>query len=125
MVRVEPLADAVTEESLAKVVFNVIPKPLPFIGELAEVTVSLPPLSLSPIVFNASLHRINNHLGVWLIKNGGLHFVNVKVGLSDLDGRVQILEGLKDGDRIVVYSQSALNSHSRIKVVKNLPGTSP
>ncbi len=41
VLRVEPLADAVTEEMLAKVVFDQLPEPLPPVGELAEVTVSL------------------------------------------------------------------------------------
>ncbi|MBR9981515.1 MAG: efflux RND transporter periplasmic adaptor subunit, partial [Desulfatitalea sp.] len=41
VLRVEPLADAVTEELLAKVVFDPRPPALPPIGELAEVTVTL------------------------------------------------------------------------------------
>ena len=44
VLRVEPLADAVTEEMLAKVEFDLIPTPLPPVGELAEVTVALAPL---------------------------------------------------------------------------------
>jgi len=45
VLRVEPLADAVTEETLAKVVFDQIPDPLPPIGELAEITITLPMVS--------------------------------------------------------------------------------
>lgn len=40
VLRVEPLADAVTEETLAKVVFDKIPDPMPPVGELAEVTIT-------------------------------------------------------------------------------------
>jgi multidrug efflux pump subunit AcrA (membrane-fusion protein) len=47
------------------------------------------------------------------------------VGATDLDGRVQILEGLKAGERVVVYSQRALGSRSRIKIVEHLEGASP
>ena len=122
VLRVEPLADAVTEERLAKVVFETIPEPLPPVGELAEVTVALPALPSRPVAPNASLQRVNGRLGVWVAEEAAIRFAPVKVGAKDLDGRVQILEGLKPGERIVVYSQRALSAHSRIKIVERLPG---
>ncbi len=42
---VDQLADSVTEETLAKIVFDQIPQPLPPLGELAETTVALPALA--------------------------------------------------------------------------------
>lgn len=125
VLRAEPLADAVTEETLAKVVFDTIPDPLPPIGELAEVTVALPPLPAAPTVPNASVQRMDGRLGVWVVDDGTLHFAPVTVGATDLDGRVQIPEGLKAGERVVVYSQRSLNSRSRIKIVEQLPGVTP
>ena len=122
---VEPLADAVTEETLAKVVFEALPEPLPPIGELAEVTVALPALPAEMIVPNASLQRVDGRMGVWLIQDNALHFALVKVGATDLDGQAQILEGIKPGDRVVVYSRRALTARSRIKVVARLEGVSP
>ena len=44
VLRVEPVADVVTEEMLAKVVLDSVPTPLPPLGELAEITVTLPAL---------------------------------------------------------------------------------
>lgn len=120
ILRVEPIADAVTEETLAKVVFDVVPTPLPPLGEIAEVTVALPALNPGPSVPNASLQRLDGQLGVWLVKNGKIHFTPVKIGATDLGGRVQILEGLKISDQVVVYSQSALGLRSRIKIVERL-----
>jgi multidrug efflux pump subunit AcrA (membrane-fusion protein) len=122
--RVEPMADAVTEETLAKVVFDQLPEPLPPIGELAEVTVAMSVLPAGPVVPNASVQRVNGHLGVWLIENDKLRFAPVKVGATDLGGWVQILDGLKEGERVVVYSQRALGVRSRIKVVERLSGVS-
>lgn len=122
---VEPMADAVTEETLAKVVFDSLPKPLPAIGELAEVTVALPPMVASPVVPNASVKRVDGSLGVWKIEEDTLRFAPVKVGATDLDGKVQILDGLKAGERVVVYSQRSIDTHSRVKVVERLPGVSP
>ena len=123
--RVEPLADAVTEETLAKVVFDALLEPLPPIGELTEVTVALPALPATMIVPNASLQRVDGHMGIWLIQNNTLRFAPVKVGATDLDGEVQILEGIKSGDRVVVYSRRALIARSRIQVVERLEGVSP
>ncbi|MFZ1683117.1 MAG: efflux RND transporter periplasmic adaptor subunit [Candidatus Zixiibacteriota bacterium] len=124
VLRVEPLADAVTEEILSKVVFDLAPEPLPPLGELAEVTVALTALPTSPTVPNASLQRVDGRLGVWLIADGDLRFAEVKMGASDLDGQVQILEGLKAGELVVVYSQRELRAQSRIKIVERLPGVS-
>ena len=123
--RVEPLADAVTEETLAKVVFDALPEFLPPIGELAEVTVALSELPAAPVVPNASLQRVDGNMGVWLIQNNTLRFAPLKLGATDLDGQVQILEGIKPGDRVVVYSRRTLTAHSRIKVVARLEGVSP
>jgi HlyD family secretion protein len=119
--RVEPLADAVTEELLAKVAFDTLPEPLPRVGELAEATVALPSLAPAPVLPNAALHRVNGQLGVWRLEQDGVRFVAVATGAADLDGRVQ-LEGLEPGTRVALYSRRALGGHSRIQVVDALPG---
>jgi RND family efflux transporter MFP subunit len=118
--RVEPLADSVTEEILAKVVFDQLPDMLPPVGELAKVTVTLPALAATPVVPNASIKRVNGVTGVWLIENSELRYAPVDVGVSDLDGRVQITHGLKAGDHIVVYSKQELSRHSRITIVDQI-----
>jgi HlyD family secretion protein len=123
--RLEPLADAVTEESLAKVVFAALPEPLPSVGELAEVTVSLPLLPATPVVPNASVQRIGDRPGVWVIEQGELRFAPVRLGETDFDGQLQILDGLEIGAQVVVYSQRALGARSRVKVVERLPGVAP
>lgn len=125
VLRVEPKADAVTEETLAKIVFAEVPTPLPPLGELAEVTVDLPPLPEAPVIPNAAVQRQGNQIGVWKIgADGRLRFAPVKLGRADLDGHVQVTEGLGNDDRIVVYSEKALNPHSRIHVVDSIPGVS-
>jgi multidrug efflux pump subunit AcrA (membrane-fusion protein) len=123
--RVEPLADAITEETLAKVVFDAIPVPLPPIGELAEVTVAMPAMPAALVVPNASLQRVDGQMGVWQVRDNSLRFAPVKVGTTDIDGLVQILDGTQAGDRVVVYSRRALTARSRIKVVDRLEGVSP
>ncbi len=122
VMRVEPRADAVTEEILAKVELDVLPEPLPPVGELAEVTVALLALPVAAAVPNASVQRVGGQIGVWLIEDDALRFVPVKIGATDLDGWVQVFDGLKPGDRVAVYSTRALDARSRITVVERLPG---
>ncbi len=122
VLRVEPTADTVTEEVLAKVVFDQRPEPLPPLGELAEVTIGLPALSASPWVPNAALHRQGTQIGVWRIRDGELAFAPITPGRADLEGRVQVREGLAVGDRIVAYSERGLSAGQRIRVVEHLPG---
>ena len=117
---VEPMADAVTEEMVAKIAFDRLPVPMPPIGELAEVTVSLPALAVRPVVLNASVQRVDGMLGVWTVRDGDLELVPVKLGATDLDGNIQVLEGVRRGDRVVTYSERTLTTKSRIHVVDQL-----
>lgn len=122
VLRVEPKADVVTEELLAKVVFDAMPQALPPIGELAEVTVDLPALPAAPTLQNAAVQRQGEQVGVWQIVGGDLRFTPVKLGAFDLDGYVQVREGLKNGDQVVAYSEKALTARSRIHVVDHIAG---
>ena len=125
VLRVEPLADAVTEETLAKVVFEELPEPLPPIGELAEVTLALPKLPPAPLIPSSAVLRKNGTLGVWRVRDGALEYTPVVLGASDLEGSVQVKEGLKVADRLVIYSANALTERSRIHVVEKIPGVKP
>lgn len=118
---VEPKADAVTEEMLAKVVFDNIPDPLPPLGELAEVTITLPALPAAPVIPNAAIKRIDNQTGVWQLLDDDVRFIPVTLGISDLNGDVQVREGLAGGEQIIVYSEKALTAHSRVHVFDKIP----
>ena len=122
VLRVELKADAVTEEMLAKVVFDEIPVPLPPLGELAEVTVDLLELPAAPTIPNAAIQREGEKVGVWKIVDDELHFVPVTLGASALDGNVQVSEGIRVGDQVVIYSEKVLTSRSRMHVVDYIPG---
>ncbi|MCB1973222.1 MAG: HlyD family efflux transporter periplasmic adaptor subunit, partial [Burkholderiaceae bacterium] len=101
VLRVEPLADAVTEETLAKVVLASLPTPLPPLGTLAEVTIHLPELAAAPTIPNAALRRVDGKMGVWELGADGLRFAPLVLGRADLDGQVQVHSGLAEGARIV------------------------
>ena len=126
VVRVEPLADAVTEEVIAKIGFAQPPARLPPLGELAELTVALPALPARPLVPNAAVQRVEGRLGVWVVEGTrALRFVPLRLGAADLEGRVQVLDGLDGGERVVVYSQKPLKAGSRIDVVERIAGVAP
>ena len=122
VLRVEPKADAVTEELLAKVVLDAAARPLPPLGELAEVTVDLPPRPATPALPNAALRRRGDVVGVWKVDGGRLTFAPVEAGAADLAGYVGIRKGLEKGDQVVVYSEKALSENNRIRVVERLAG---
>ena len=61
--------------------------------------------------------------GVWVEAADRLNFVAVRAGISGADGRVEILEGLKEAEAVIVHSERDLAADSRIKVVPALAGS--
>lgn len=120
VIRTEPLADAVTEEVMAKIGFET--PDLPPVGELAEVTVILPPVRTSLVVPNAAIHRVRGETGVWVVEGRKLRFQPVTTGATDIQGTVQILSGLQPGATVVVHSQRALTARTRIRIVDQIAG---
>ncbi|OGB13331.1 MAG: efflux transporter periplasmic adaptor subunit [Burkholderiales bacterium RIFCSPHIGHO2_12_FULL_67_38] len=123
VVRVEPLADSVTEERLAMVAFDALPAGVS-VGEMAEVTLALPATPEGLLLPNAALQQHEGTTGVWRLADGGLRFVPVVTGVQGLDGTVQVKAaqdaGLAEGDTVVLYSQKALQPDARISVVEQL-----
>ena len=116
--RVELLADSVTEERIAQVAFDTAAGAS--VGELAEVTLQLPNTPTSLLLPNASIQRQQGQTGVWRLDGGKPVFAPVQLGAHSLDGQVQVLDGVKAGDEVVVYSQKALSAGARVQVVDAL-----
>ena len=70
------------------------------------------------------MRRDGDKVGVWQIVNGDLHFTPIKLGAADLNGSVQVREGLNVGDQVVTYSEKKLTVKSRIHIVEHIPGVS-
>jgi HlyD family secretion protein len=119
VVRLELLSDSVTEERIAQVAFDPIPADVS-LGELAEVTLTLPETQRGLVLPNAGIKQHGGKTGVWRYNDGELRFVDVQTGRSSLDGNVLIMAGLKAGDRVVVHSEKELATDSRITVVESL-----
>lgn len=121
ILRVEPLADAVTEEMLAKVVFETPPNPLPPLGELVEVDIDLPAEPATPVVPAAAIHLQDGRPGVWLADGEKPRFVPVRTGRRSSDAMIQILDGLKPGEgKIIVHSASAISSRTRLHILETI-----
>jgi HlyD family secretion protein len=121
---VEATSDSITEERLALVTMDTPPAGLST-GELAEVTLALPATAPAVLLPNPALRRQADQVGVWRIDGGKLRFAPVRIGQTSLDGQVQVLEGLKAGDEVVVYSEKELTADSRTNVVDTLTGRLP
>jgi HlyD family secretion protein len=114
--RIDWVSDAVAEERIVNVGFVARPDGVS-VGELVEVTIRVAELANARSVPAAAVKRVGRQDGVWLVERGRLAFRPVRTGITTLDGRTQILEGLADGDDVVVHSERALQADMRVKVV--------
>lgn len=121
VVRVEPLSDSVTEERIALVAFEQLPANVS-VGEMAEVTLSLPPGQPGLLLPNASIRRQGGTPGVWLSATDGPQFVPLQLDRASLDGQVRVSGGLHAGDRVIVHSEKDITADSRIRIVDSLVG---
>ncbi|MGB9493776.1 MAG: efflux RND transporter periplasmic adaptor subunit [Azonexus sp.] len=119
--RVDPVSDSVTEERIAQIAFDTLPDGIA-LGELAEVTLRLPASPARILIPNASLKRQGEQSGVWVHRSGKAEFVAVKPGKTSLDGQVEILEGLSDGEQVITHSEKEITADSSLKVVDSLAG---
>ncbi len=122
--RVEAVSDSVTEERLAQISFEQVPAGLS-VGELAEVTLSLPPSTKAVLLPNSAIKRHQAQTGVWVIDAGALRFAPVQIGHASLDGQIQVLDGIRPGTTVVVHTEKDVGEHSRITVVDALAGRRP
>ena len=114
--RVDWQSDAVTEERIVNVGFTARPDALS-IGDLVEVTIATAELADVLWLPAAAVKRIDQQDGVWQIRDGHVAFHPVAVGITTLDGRSQIVDGLASGDEVVVHSEQALRPDAKVKAV--------
>lgn len=117
--RVDLISDAVTEERIVNVSFDAADQ-IASIGEYAEVTISLPGLNHARTISSAAVKRIAKQSGVWILRDDKPLFKPVKTGVSTIEGRTEILDGIADEDSVIVYSQQPLRVDLKVKVVSEL-----
>ncbi len=114
--RVDWVSDAVTEERIVNVGFAARPENLS-VGELVEVTIRTAELANARSVPAAAVKRLARQDGVWQVSAGRVAFRPVKFGITTLDGRSQIVDGLQPGDEVVVHSERELKQDAHVNVV--------
>jgi len=122
--RVDWVSDAVTEERIINVAFTARFGAVS-VGELVEVTIRTAELPNERSVPAAAVKRLGRQDGVWQVTEGHVAFRPVKVGITTLEGRSQILEGLNVGDEVVVHSEQALQPEAKVKVVSAIVRENP
>lgn len=122
--RVDLVSDAVAEERIVNIGFATRPQAIA-VGDLVEVTIRTAELANARSVPAAAVKRLDRQDGVWLVKAGRITFRPVKVGMTSLDGRSQILEGLDAGDEFVVHSERALKPDAKVKVTRAIVAPAP
>ncbi|MDD2686699.1 MAG: efflux RND transporter periplasmic adaptor subunit [Gallionella sp.] len=115
--RIDMVSDAITEERIVNVSLS---NANASIGEYAEVTLKLPDLNDARSISSAAVKRVDKVIGVWVLQKGEVVFKPVKIGFSTMDGRTQILDGLEEGDEVIVYSQQAMREGLKVKAVSAL-----
>jgi RND family efflux transporter MFP subunit len=115
--RVDRVSDAVTEERIVNITLDM---PDASLGEYAEVTIALPVMKQVRSIPSAAVKTVSGQTGVWVLQDGEVRFKPVQIGLATLDGRSQVLDGLADGDTVVVHSQQPMRAGLKVKVVNAL-----
>ncbi|HEY0665257.1 MAG TPA: efflux RND transporter periplasmic adaptor subunit [Gallionella sp.] len=115
--RIDMVSDAVTEERIVNVSINA---PSASIGEYAEVTFKLPDVPNARSIPSSALKRVDGQNGVWVLQDGEVQFRPVRIGITTMEGRTQVLDGLGDGDAVIVYSQQPLRAGLGVRVVDAL-----
>lgn len=119
VVRIDLQSDALTEERIVNVAFDAAPAQL-YLGELAEVAIRLSGAKDALTVPRAALAQYKGRVGVWQIEQGRARFRPVQPGVQSAE-RIQIVAGLKAGDRIVAYSAKQLDDGVRVREQRLTP----
>lgn len=114
--RVEILSDAVTEERIVAVAFDMTP-PLT-VGELAEVTIRRGTRTRGLVVPTSAVTRRDQQPGVWQVIDGKTRFRAVQIGVHTLDGMTELRSGLAAGEAVVVHSSAQLREGAKVRIGK-------
>ena len=117
--RLDIQSDGVTEERTVNITFDFAAKGLS-LGDLAEVTIALPPVASAIYVPMGAVKKIDRQTGVWVAEEGKVIFRPVELGVSTLEGNTQILQGLQENDKVVIKSPVELQEGMKVRVEEGL-----
>jgi HlyD family secretion protein len=71
----------------------------------------------APSIPTAAVKRVGRQVGVFTLDNERAAFREVTLGLATLDGRSEVVEGMRPGDAVIVHSARTLAPDMRVRVV--------
>ncbi|MBF0193525.1 MAG: efflux RND transporter periplasmic adaptor subunit [Magnetococcales bacterium] len=115
IVRIHPTIDPRTRQGVVEVQLIEVP-PNATAGQLCRVTLHTPTIKRRVITF-ASLQRDRKNEYVYVFENGVAHQKKVVTGLR-IGDEVEILEGIVDGEQVIIRGFLGLTDGKKVKRVK-------
>ncbi|MBI2081181.1 MAG: efflux RND transporter periplasmic adaptor subunit [candidate division NC10 bacterium] len=99
--RIQRESDRVTEQLAVDITFEERPPRL-ILGEQAEATIRSGSTRRVVALPLAALVRTPDGPGAWAVVDGRLHFRAARLGVADPAGWIEVVEGLRPGEQVVV-----------------------
>ena len=93
-------------------------------GMFAQVELQYDAKAAALLVPKRAVLAMDNSSSVFVVNDGKVSRKVVKTGYES-DAAIEVLEGLAEGDQVVVYSEKPLTARSRTHVVTRIPGVAP
>lgn len=113
ILRIHPTVDPRTRQGIVEVLLTPVPRGA-VAGQLCRVTLRTPEVQRLVLPF-AALRRDQDSEFVFLLEDGKAVRRAIRTGLR-LGGRLEVLEGLEDGQRVVIRGFLGLSNGKRVKV---------
>lgn len=121
VVRIELESDRVTEERKVYLKCEVCP-PRVFLAEQVEATVAVDRLASALLVPQTEVEGFDGRRGaVWTVEDGRLARRTLGFGRRTLDGRLEVIDGLPDGARLVNAAAPGLREGRRAEIAGEEP----
>ncbi len=118
VVRIDIESDRVNEERRVYIRCNDCPEYF-FLGEQAEIFIRTALLEDALLVPETVIDHFNGSNGaVWVVKNGRLQHQSVTFGHKTLDGRVEIIEGLKSELQVVINVPDGMKEGRKVSLIE-------
>ena len=119
--RIDIESDRVSEERRVYISCDQCPESF-HLGEQAEVYITTNVLEKAMLVPETAIERLDGSKGmVWTVEDGALHRRKVAFGNKTLDSRLEIVDGLPSGARVVAVLQPRLREGRSASVVEESP----
>lgn len=110
-------SDRVNEERRVWIACDRCP-PQPYLGEQAEVRITVATLPEALLVPEVAVSAFDGHRGrVWVVRDGKLEEVPLIFGHRTEDARLEIVSGLPDGAQVVAAPVKGMSEGRRARVV--------